>query len=339
MVLQKMLATSPEIQVVGTARNGREALALIPQLRPSVICTDYLMPIMDGLEFTRQVMMRFPTPVLVVSAVVTEKGTPTTFKLLEAGALDIFPKPGAIGGAVYSRLAEELTQKIRILAGVTVFARRGVVSPTAASADFHHLPHESASPKRISVVAIGASTGGPQALKEVLQNLPTNLPVPILCVQHISDGFLQGLVGWLATYSPLRVKVAEPDELASPGVVYFPPNRTHLAVNSGRRLWLSRSGPVGDHCPSVNVLFKSVAEHFGRSALGILLTGMGSDGAEGLLAIAKAGGNTLAQNEASCVVFGMPKVAIDLGAAKYVLPVEAIAPKIINLCAESGSAA
>jgi len=338
-VLQKLLASSPEIQVVGTARNGREALDLIPQLRPTVICTDYVMPIMDGLELTRQIMTRFPTPVLVVSAVVTEKGTPTTFKLLEAGALDIFPKPGTVAGAVFSRLAEELAQKIRILAGVTVFARRGLGSHAASNPDFNQPPREPASPKRISLVAIGASTGGPQAMKEVLQNLPTNLPAPVLCVQHISDGFLQGLVDWLAMCSPLRVKVAEPDELASPGVVYFPPNRTHLAVGRNGRLCLSGNGPVGGHCPSVDVLFKSVAQHFGRNALGVLLTGMGSDGAEGLLAIAKAGGDTVAQNEASSVVFGMPKVAIDLGAARYVLPVEAIAPKIVTLCAGAGTSA
>jgi two-component system chemotaxis response regulator CheB len=334
-VMQRLLATSPEIQVVGTARNGQEALDLIPQLRPTIICTDYLMPVMDGLELTRQIMARFPTPVLVVSAVATERGTPTTFKLLEAGALDIFPKPGADVGARYSQLAQELAQKIRILAGVTVFARRGLVSLPTASADFSQPPRELASAKRISIVAIGASTGGPQALKEILQHLPPNLSVPILCVQHISDGFLQGLIDWLALSSRLRVKVAEANELAVPAVVYFPPDRMHLEVEHNGRLCLSRTKPVGGHCPSVNVLLKSVAKYFGRHALGVLLTGMGNDGAEGLLAIAKAGGDTVAQSEESCVVFGMPKVAIDSGAAKYVLPVEAIAPKIVSLCAES----
>ncbi|HEV8717585.1 MAG TPA: chemotaxis-specific protein-glutamate methyltransferase CheB [Candidatus Binatia bacterium] len=338
-VLQKMLATSPEIQVVGTAQNGRAALELIPQLHPTVVCTDYEMPIMDGLELTRQIMARFPTPVLVISAVVKAKGTPVAFKLLEAGALDIFPKPAAVGDADYSRSAEELAHKIRILAGVTVFSRRALDSRPAASANFSQSPRAPASLKRISMVAIGASTGGPQAVKEVLHNLPTNFPVPILCVQHISTGFLQGLVDWLAAYSLLRVKIAEPGELASPGVVYFPPDRTHLEVDSNGRLCLPGKEPVGGHCPSVNVLFKSVAEHVGRNALGVLLTGMGDDGAEGLLAIAKAGGDTVAQNKASCVVFGMPKVAIDLGAAKYVLSVEAIAEKIVNLCAESRTSA
>lgn len=331
-VLRKLLASSPEILVVGTAHNGQEALALIPRLRPAVICTDYIMPVMDGLELTRQIMTRFPTPVLVISSVVTEKDTPAAFKLLEAGALDVFPKPGALAGAVYSRLAEELTQKIRILAGVTVFARHGVTSQPASSAHFSQLPREPASPKRINVVAIGASTGGPQALKEVLQHLPANLPVPVLCVQHISDGFLQGLVDWLATCTSLRVKVAAPGELPLPGVVYFPPDRTHLEVAWNGSLSLTSNRPVGGHCPSVDVLFKSVAEHFGQNAVGVLLTGMGNDGAAGLLTIAKAGGETVAQNEASCVVFGMPRVAIDLGAAKYVLPVEAIAAKITSLC-------
>src|SRR5262245_42942705 len=173
MVMKKLLASSPEIQVVGTAHNGREALNLIPQLHPTVICTDYFMPIMDGLELTRQIMTRFPTPVLVVSGMVTEKSTPTAFKLLEAGALDVFPKPGMVGSPDYGRLAEELTQKIRILAGVTVFARRDLVSPAATNADSSQLLRTAASAKRINMVAIGASTGGPQALKEILQNLPS----------------------------------------------------------------------------------------------------------------------------------------------------------------------
>ena len=181
------------------------------------------------------------------------------------------------------------------------------------------------------VVAIGASTGGPQALQEVLGALPAAFPVPILCVQHISLGFLSGLVRWLDDHSPLTIKVFRPGEQPVPGTVYFPQENTHLEVQPSGCLASTRKPPFGGLRPAVHVTFHSVAEHYGAAAVGVLLTGMGDDGAEGLLAISKAGGTTIVQDEASSTVFGMPRRAIELGAAKHVLPLSALAARLTQL--------
>ena len=178
-------------------------------------------------------------------------------------------------------------------------------------------------------MAIGASTGGPQALYAIISKLPANFPVPVICVQHISEGFLQGLVKWLACESKMQVKIAGLGELPQAGIVYLPPEKRHLELDSHGRFIYSQADKFPGHCPSITVTFKSVAKFYGRTAASVLLTGMGRDGAEGMLAIAQLGGLTIAQDQATCVVFGMPKEAIALGAAQYVLPVSAIAPLLL----------
>jgi two-component system chemotaxis response regulator CheB len=180
------------------------------------------------------------------------------------------------------------------------------------------------------MVAIGASTGGPQALQTILAQLPANFPVPVVCTQHMSDGFLQGLVNWLASESQLQVKIAQVGELPSPGAVYFAPERSHLELDARGRFSYSMSPLVDGHRPSVTVTFKSIANFYGRATVGILLTGMGRDGATGMQAIAQAGGLTIAQDEKSSVVFGMPKEAIALGAAQHILPPQEIAPLLLS---------
>jgi two-component system chemotaxis response regulator CheB len=285
-VLQRMLRGLPDMEVVGVARNGQEALGLIPTLKPTLICTDLHMPKMNGLALTQEVMARFPCPILVVSASVREEDRQTVFELLEAGALDIFPKPRAGLSADYDKARAELLAKIRVLAGVSVFTHRrrsgpGAVQETVA------LP---AVPAALAprLLALGASTGGPQALLSILQPLPRSFPAPILCVQHISDGFLQGLVNWLDGCCSLRVAIAAPGDRPQPGVVYFPPERHHLEVGPQGQLLTTQGPPVAGHCPSVTVLLKSVAAVYGAAAVGMLLTGMGRDGADGLLALAQA---------------------------------------------------
>lgn len=332
-ILQRLLRDSDEIEVVGVARHGIEALDLIPQVEPHIICTDLHMPKMNGLELTREVMARFPRPILVISASVQEEDTQNVFRILEAGALDIFPKPRTGLAAEYEKTKKELITKIRVLSGVSVFTqhRRSepprpqpaapiASSPAAAQLDIR-------APR---ILAIGASTGGPQALQSIFAALPKKFPVPILCVQHISDGFLQGLIDWLNLKSALQIKIAIAGEIPQPGVVYFPPERHHMQLNRYGQFELTCSAPVAGHCPSVTVLFESVAAYYRRSAVGVLLTGMGRDGAEGLQAIALAGGTTIAQNETTCVVFGMPKEAIALGAAQHILPIQNIAPFLLG---------
>lgn len=315
-ILQRLLSNSPGIVVVGTAANGQEALGLLPALQPDVICTDLHMPVMDGLEFTRAVMEKYPRPILVVSMSV-EQGSLNVFNLLEAGAVDVFSKPRDILAADQDHIAKELARKIRILAGVRV-TRRNSHRPGASPVALPRL----LLPMRI--VVIGASTGGPQALHDILSALPANFPLPVVCVQHIGSNFVNEMVSWLNKTSHLYVRCAVQDEIAKPGVVYVAPGDVHLEINGGHFAF-SHAPPVDGHLPSITVTMNSVARSFGAGTVGVLLTGMGSDGAEGMLSIHAAGGITLAQDEESCVVYGMPKVAVELGAVQHILPLEQIA--------------
>lgn len=332
-ILERLLSDSPDIHIVGTARDGEQAIGLLPRLRPDVICTDYHMPHMDGLELIHRVMSSDPRPVLVVSVSVQDQGDEENiFTLLEAGALDVLPKPRGGSDPDYAYIKHELVKKIRVLSGVHVF-RRHRLDPG--------LPHPSLSKEAerlmssvpANVVAIGASTGGPPALQRILHALPADFPAPILCIQHISKGFLPGLVNWLQHGTALRIKIGEDGELARRGTVYLAPDDHHLLMDRHGRLHTPTS-PDSTHKPSITETFSSLAASFGRQVIGILLTGMGDDGAAGLREIADNGGITIAQDEASCVVFGMPKVAIEIGAARFVLPLADIAPRVVDVMGE-----
>ena len=331
-ILQRLLSHSPEIQVVGTAANGKDALALLPDLNPDVICTDLHMPVMNGLEFTREAMASYPRPILVVSISV-EANSPNVFKLLEAGAVDVFPKPRAIQDAEFDKVANELISRIRILSGVKVFRRNKrlqatpVITPPIISSRLQSTP---------SIVVIGASTGGPQALREILSHLPASFPLPLVCIQHIGGSFLSGMVDWLADACPLTVRKASPGETPQPGMVYFAPEDVHLEFDDGGRFRFSMAPPLDGHRPSITVTMQAAARCFGGGAVGVLLTGMGRDGADGMAGIAAAAGITLAQDEASSVVYGMPKEAVALGVVQYVLPLEQIASALLVL-ADNGS--
>jgi two-component system chemotaxis response regulator CheB len=261
---------------------------------------------------------------LVISAFVQKEDVRNVFRVLEAGAIDVFPKPrgGMENGGMN---AAELVGKIKVLSGVKAIRRR------ARGADSSKAPSYAAAAGKASfrIVVVGASTGGPQALATVLGPLPAKFPVPILCVQHIGSGFLEGLMDWLRTNLSLRVKVAQSGETPEAGTIYFPQERTHLTVDSQGRLACVSSPPVCGHCPSITVTLKSAADYYGSAAAGILLTGMGDDGAEGLKALANAGGLTIAQDEKTSVVFGMPARAIAIGAARIVLPLDRIAESLL----------
>jgi two-component system chemotaxis response regulator CheB len=336
-LLRRALAAAPDIEVVGTAHSGTEALELIPRLEPAVICTDYLMPGMDGLELIQEVMARHPRPILVVSSTVDPEHTERVFPLLQAGAIDVCPKPRGVPDAG-SEEVEQLIAKIRLISGVFVFPRRAKAAPgsqlSALGTEGTFQPRaESREPRAARgarIVAIGASTGGPQALRTILSRLPPDFTVPLLCVQHISAGFLKGLVDWLASQCRIQVRIARDGEAPAPGTAYFPEEQTHLTLGPDGRLRLTRDPPVGGHRPAATVTLQSVARRHGHAAVGVLLTGMGQDGVAGMQAIAEAGGLTIAQDEASCVVFGMPKQAIATGAAQHVMPPAEIAAAIIE---------
>lgn len=333
-LIRRMLASAPDIAVVGNAGNGAQALALIPQLRPDVICTDLHMPIMDGLELTQEVMTRDPLPILVLSVSVQAEQEHNIFCMLEAGALDILAKPRGGLESDFGVTALDLITKIRILAGVKVIRRRR----SAVAAPARPLPPSLlglvTTPPRI--VGIGASTGGPQALEQVLGQLPADYPLPLLCVQHIAEGFMHGLVAWLAGCCRIRVCSAEEGVLPLAGTAYFPPDNRHLEIDDSGVFRCSSALPMAGHRPSVDVAFGSLARRHGAGAVGVLLTGMGQDGAQGLLDIARAGGLTIAQDQASSVVYGMPRRALELGAVRQVLPLEQIGPALCALAAGAG---
>lgn len=334
-VIRKMLAGAADILVVGSAANGKDALKLIPALQPQVICTDLHMPVMDGLQFTREVMAHHPLPILVVSVSVQTSDDHITFRLLEAGAIDVFPKPrGGLEGNPDAAMVRELVGKIRILAGVVPIRRHRRSSQRGDTGTFPTLLDRH---RPIRMIAIGASTGGPQALLKILSALPVTLPAAILCIQHISSGFLGEMIEWLQSHTRLKVEIARFGATPQPGCLYFPPEDQHLTIDRLGRFdtlngesteYFGMASPW--HCPSIDVAFHAVAQHYREESMGILLTGMGRDGAEGLKVIATNGGITVAQDEESCIVFGMPKQAIELGAVQHVLALNRIGEFIVT---------
>jgi len=288
------------------------------------------MPVMGGLEFTKEVMANHPKPILLVS-ISANGSSKNAFEVLEAGAVDLYLKPAANAESGFDKHASEFIQKIKILAGVRVFKRPRTASAAVVPPVIKQQKTNVIFPNiTIRMVTIGASTGGPQALQAILSTLPENFPLPILCVQHINEGFLGGLVDWLSSQCRIKIEIATPGLFPLPGTVYFPQERAHLKIDDKGRLAIEPGQPMDGHLPSVTVTMRSVAQYYGKSAMGILLTGMGKDGAEGLLDIRKTGGITLVQDENSCIVFGMPKVAIEIGAAGYVLPLNEIGPSIMT---------
>ncbi len=293
------------------------------------------MPVKDGMEFIRAVMDGTARPILVVSVSV-EPGSPNIFRLLEAGAVDILPKPRDILGADLDKLANELASKIRILAGVRVFRR---TNNTLGAPVTKLAPEPAVMPRPqtpVRMVVIGASTGGPQALHNILVHLSAAFPVPMGCVQHVGSNFLSEMVAWLAEVSPLPVRKATHGESPQPGIIYFAPEDTHLELGKDGCFELTLAQPYDGHRPSVTVTMRAAARCFGAGTIGVLLTGMGRDGAEGMASIAAAGGITIAQDEASSVIYGMPKVAVELGAVQHILPLEQIAPTLEALANNHG---
>lgn len=328
--LKRALTNHSGLQVVGTASHGKEALRLIEELNPQVVITDVNMPIMDGLALTREIMERRPLPVLVVSSVVESPKEAKAFEILEAGAMDVLPKPRDIMGFGAEHWVKQLVSKIKVLSGVRPTRRRPRIqtppSPTPEACLVAPPPR-----KDLELVAIGASTGGPMAIKSILEGLPADYPLPIICVLHISQGFLPEMITWLSAHVRLKVLVAPAAETPQPGFIYFPPEDRHLTLDRSGRFFHDSGMPRELHRPSIDVTFHSLASVSKARALGVLLTGMGRDGAAGLLAMRQAGAETIAQDKESCVVWGMPAEAVKLDAAKHVLSLNEIAIRLKQL--------
>jgi two-component system chemotaxis response regulator CheB len=320
-LLVHMLESDADIRVVGRAKNGVEAVALTKTLSPDVVVMDIHMPVLDGFRATRQIMIECPTPIVIVSATLDVKAVDVSLHALRLGALSVLEKPLGPGAEDFQETCDRFIATIRAMSAVKVVRRWAENSVP---------PPELAPEKRppLQVLAIAASTGGPTALLRVLSDLPAALPVPVLIVQHMAPGFVGGLANWLAEGTALKVKVAEQGERIENGVAYLAPDDRHLGLHDRRTLQVSSSPPCGGFRPSGTFLFESVAQIYGGSAVGVILTGMGDDGVTGLDALRRAGGRIIAQDEATSVVFGMPAAAIAAGLPHITLPLDLIGARL-----------
>lgn len=320
-----ILRDTPDIAVVGEAADGGQAVRMALELRPDLVLLDLHMPVLDGLGATREIMAKAPVPIVIFTA--DAGAVAGSMRAIEAGALEVIPKPSMLAAGGAEAEARRVVSAIRLMAGVKVI--RHWRAPDPAAAPIPAPAAASARPRACRVVAIGTSTGGPAALQRLLGDLPGDFPAPILIVQHITPGFTAGLVAWLDSCCALRVKLAEAGEPLAAGTAYVAPDGHHLLVAPTAMLSLGATPPVGGFRPSATPLFASVAAAFGPAATAVILTGMGEDGVEGLRAVRRAGGRVIAQDESTSVVFGMPAAAIAAGLADVVLPLDSIAPRLM----------
>jgi two-component system chemotaxis response regulator CheB len=316
--------SGPDLRVIGTASDGNEAVEFVKRTRPDVVTMDIHMPGLNGLDATRRIMETNPVPIVIVSGNWDPREVETTFRALEAGALAIVRKPRGLGHPDHEASVNELIQTVRLMSEVKVvrrWPRLRAASPGVAAPAQQVTVRDK---RTVGIVAIGASTGGPPVLQTILRGIPGDFPAPILIVQHMATGFLPGMVDWLSETTPLRLKIATFGEKALPGHAYFAPDGHHLGVEEGEKIYLTTEEPEHGARPAVSYLFRSVAKTCGGNAVGILLTGMGRDGADELKALRDKGAVTIAQDRESSAVFGMPAAAIDLDAAVYVLSPEQI---------------
>lgn len=363
-----LLEQDPGIRVVGAACDGREAIALVEELRPDVVTMDVRMPVMDGLATTEHLMAYCPTPILVLTASLGDLDLDISFKMLGAGALEIFEKPNGNNPQAFERAAHELIRRIKVLARVKVVThlrgrRKAFVMPDPLAEQKPALPPtptrppdrsgarqpatarpQRAAPQPVPVaeppnpclfplIVIGASTGGPRVVYQILAGLPRDLAAAVLVVQHIATGFSAGMAEWLSRDSALPVALAREGHVIRPGQVLIAPDRRDLLITRAGKVHLSEN-PLLIQRPAIDIAMQAAAEVFGPRAIGVLLTGMGRDGAYGMLTIRRAQGYTIAQDEASSAIFGMPRAAIQLGAAEEVLPPAQITTRLVELVAD-----
>ncbi|MBM7560606.1 protein-glutamate methylesterase/protein-glutamine glutaminase [Fusibacter tunisiensis] len=333
-VITDMIESEANMKVIGTARNGADAIEKIKALSPDVVTMDIEMPIKDGLSALREIMRDMPVPVIMLSSL-TKKGAEETLKALDYGAFDFITKPSSLIKVSTPEMKMELIEKINIASRTTVKKVRvdayvPKIDPTKSNRTF---AVEGGSTRFKKIVAIGTSTGGPRALQEVIPLIPADIDASIMIVQHMPPGFTKSLADRLDSMSMIRVKEAENGDVMKSGWAYLAPGDYHIKVtkhNGQFMIELDNGERVSGHKPSVDAMMASVVKELPRQSIGVIMTGMGADGAKGMKALKEAGGFVLAQNEESCVVFGMPKSAIKLNGVDKVVDLSNLANEIIK---------
>jgi len=326
-ILKDLIAQDPQIEVVGEAYDGRQAIDKVVQLRPDLLIMDVMMPVMDGLTAVQEIMQTSALPILILSSDSAVGEQSNAFNAIRLGALDVMRKPEGLSGAAWESFSSTLLAQIHTLSRVRVIhhfrssRKRTVIAPL--------LPVTTTCR---SIVAIGASTGGPKVVMKILKELPVDREASIVIVQHIASGFAAGFAEWINAESDYNVRIAKEGDLLEPGVALVAPSDQHMEIRNGRVV-LTSTPQVNGCRPSIDNLFFSLGRENAASVVAVLLTGMGRDGAEGLLALKEGGAFTIAQDEATCAVYGMPKVAFELGGVREVQPADKIAAAItLQLC-------
>jgi two-component system chemotaxis response regulator CheB len=327
-LLAHIIASDPRLVVAAAVSSAEEALREIGRVRPDVISMDIRLPGMDGLEATRRIMAEHPTPIVVIASSIEDSSLKISMNALRAGALTVVEKPVGLSSDGYAAIASTICTQLYIMSQVPVVRQRSF-APWREAAAPRREPEWSA--MRPSIMGIAASTGGPPALAKVLGALPPDFPLPILLVQHMGAPFLEGFASWLNGLVSLEVRLAQDQEIPRPGQVYVAPGDRHLLLSSAGTLKLSAEPPLGNQRPSATMLFQSMARSLGRRGLGVILTGMGEDGAQGLVDLRQAGGYAVAEDESTAVVYGMPAAAARMGGVNVSLPLDLIAPRILRL--------
>lgn len=332
--LKYLLLADDQIVIAGVANNGQEAVELSRRKLPDVILMDIHMPQMDGFEATRIIMENNPAPIVIMSASHNVKDTEVIFRAMEAGAVALANKPKGLDHPDYESSAKELLQTVKLMSEIKVVRRHPIAKQKwGANGPLpeHRLPTPRVGNAVIRAIAIGASAGEPPVLQAILSRIPKKFPAPLLIVQHIASGFMEGLIEWLRQTSDCPIHLAVHQEALLPGNIYFAPDNYHMGVEKSGRIMLSKGEPENGSRPSISFLFRSVAAVYGAHAVGVLLTGMGRDGADGLKRMRDQGAITIAQDEASSMVHGMAGEAISLNAAMYELHYDNIAPTLLGL--------
>ncbi|HOZ27880.1 MAG TPA: chemotaxis-specific protein-glutamate methyltransferase CheB [Hyphomonadaceae bacterium] len=329
MLLCHIIDRDPRLQLAAVCVSAEEALESIGRVAPDVISMDIRLPGIDGLEATRRIMSTHPTPIVVIADSVHDATLGIAMNALKAGALTVVEKPAGPGAWAYDQIATMIATQLYIMSQVPVIRRRDIGIKKLAARQLGDVPEA-----RANIVGIAASTGGPPALAAVLGGLHREFPAPVLLVQHMGAPFMEGFASWLGGQTGLRVKLAEDREIPKAGTVYVAPGDRHLELAPGNFLKLTTEPPIASQRPAANALFQSLARVAGSKAVGVLLTGMGEDGARGLLKMREAGAFTIAEDETTSVVYGMPAAAVRMGGASVSLPQDLIAARLTQITAE-----